>query len=150
MSLYETINHGAARLFRCSVTLLFFLLIGRTLDHVMRDRARGAVIGLARLPPRGAIVLSTPMAAATIVPVERDRAGHAAPDRGRRARPGRRASSSDGASDLDCSLVTGESRAARDRAGRDGAGRHAQPDRPADARGDGAAAELLPRRDDCA
>ncbi|MDP3895811.1 MAG: cation-translocating P-type ATPase [Mesorhizobium sp.] len=57
MSLFETINHGDHAYFDASVTLLFFLLIGRTLDHVMREKARSAVRGLAALTPRGAVVL---------------------------------------------------------------------------------------------
>lgn len=59
VSLWETMQSGSHAWFDATVSLLFFLLIGRTLDHVMRDRARSAVAGLARLSPRGAMVLLT-------------------------------------------------------------------------------------------
>ena len=52
MSLYETIAGGEHAYFEASVMLLFFLLIGRTLEHVMRERARRAVSGLANLVPK--------------------------------------------------------------------------------------------------
>lgn len=57
VSLWETMHSGSHAWFDATVSLLFFLLIGRTLDHVMRDRARSAVAGLAHLSPRGANVL---------------------------------------------------------------------------------------------
>ncbi|EJL53716.1 copper/silver-translocating P-type ATPase [Rhizobium sp. CF122] len=57
VSLWETMHHGEHAWFDASVSLLFFLLIGRTLDHVMREKARAAINGLARLAPRGALLL---------------------------------------------------------------------------------------------
>ncbi|PTE06957.1 cation-translocating P-type ATPase [Mesorhizobium helmanticense] len=107
MSLYETINHGEHAYFDASVSLLFFLLIGRTLDHVMRERARTAVNGLARLAARGAMVLRDD-GTRDYLPVGEIEpgmhlliaAGERIPVDGRIVR---------GASDLDCSLVSGES-----------------------------------------
>ncbi|MCC6786646.1 MAG: cadmium-translocating P-type ATPase [Hyphomonadaceae bacterium] len=107
LSLYETITHGPHAYFDAAVTLLFFLLIGRTLDQLMRERARSAVQGLARLAARGATIITAdgehiyrPIAA--IRPGMRllIAAGERAPVN---------AHVLSGASDADVSLLTGES-----------------------------------------
>ena len=58
LSLYETATHGAHAYFDSAVMLLFFLLCGRWLDSVMRDRARGGVTALLRNMGTGAMVIS--------------------------------------------------------------------------------------------
>jgi len=109
MSLYETANSGEHAYFDASVTLLFFLLIGRTLDHVMRERARSAVKGLARLAPRGALVLQDD-GVRTFLPVDDvERGMTLLVAAGDRVPVDARVLS--GISDLDCSLVNGESTA---------------------------------------
>lgn len=108
MSLYETITGGPHAYFDAAVTLLFFLLIGRTLDHVMRERARVAVKGLARLSPRGATVVAQDGSRAYL-PVDEIEPGMSI-----LLAAGERvpvdAKVLKGRSDLDRSLVTGESR----------------------------------------
>ncbi|MES0053563.1 cation-translocating P-type ATPase [Mesorhizobium sp. M0078] len=107
MSLYETITHGDHAYFDASVSLLFFLLIGRTLDHVMRERARTAVKSLSQLAARGAMVLRGDGARGYLPVAEIEpgmllliAAGERIPVDGKIVR---------GTSDVDCSLVSGES-----------------------------------------
>jgi len=109
LSLHEVITHGQHAYFDASVTLLFFLLIGRTLDHLMRDKARAAVIGLARMQPRGALVLEAG-GAREYRPVAEIRAG----DRILVAAGERMPVDSvveDGRSDIDAAITSGESAA---------------------------------------
>jgi Cu2+-exporting ATPase len=54
LSIYESITGGQEAYFDASVTLLFFLLIGRYLDHKMRIKAQGAVERLSNMASKGA------------------------------------------------------------------------------------------------
>jgi Cu2+-exporting ATPase len=57
MSLFETFHGREHAYFDASVTLLFFLLAGRYLDHLMRARARSAIAQLVSLSSEGATVI---------------------------------------------------------------------------------------------
>lgn len=57
LSLYETATGGAHAYFDGAVMLLFFLLAGRVLDSMMRDRARTGVEALLRQTAPGGTVL---------------------------------------------------------------------------------------------
>lgn len=107
LSVYDTLHHGEHAYFDAATTLVFFLLIGRALDHVMREKARAAVRGLVRLSPRGATVQRKDgsrdyLPVAEIEPGMRVllAAGDRVPVDGTVA---------DGVSDLDCAIATGES-----------------------------------------
>jgi Cu2+-exporting ATPase len=54
MSLYETATSGEHAWFDAAITLLFFLLVGRFLDHRMRNVARSAAARLLTLAAPGA------------------------------------------------------------------------------------------------
>lgn len=58
LSLFETIVHGPHAYFDGAVMLILFLLCGRYLDSVMRDRAREGVAALLKHTAPGALVLS--------------------------------------------------------------------------------------------
>lgn len=107
LSLYETMHQGVHAYFDASITLLFFLLIGRTLDHMMRERARTAVKGLARLAARGALVVHDD-GTHSYLPV-----GEIRPGMTILLPAGERvpvdAEVTQGQSEIDCSLVSGES-----------------------------------------
>ena len=106
MGIFESLTGGKEAYFDAAVTLLFFLLIGRYLDHLMREKARGAVEQLARLSSKGAIVVG-PGGETRFVAVDEI-------ERGMRLRvlPGERFPVDGriltGETELDRSLVTGE------------------------------------------
>ncbi|MEQ8354063.1 MAG: heavy metal translocating P-type ATPase [Kiloniellaceae bacterium] len=107
LSLFETFEGGEQAYFEASVMLLFFLLIGRTLDHLMREKARRAVSGLAKLVPRVVQVVradghhvTRPLSSVEPGMSVLVAAGERVPVDGRVAA---------GLSDVDRSLVTGES-----------------------------------------
>jgi len=57
LSLHETVIGGAEAWFDGTLMLLLFLLAGRVLDAMMRDRARAGVDALLRQAPDGAMVV---------------------------------------------------------------------------------------------
>jgi P-type Cu2+ transporter len=107
LSFYDTLHHGAHAYFDAAISLLFFLLVGRTLDHLMRERARTAIKALARLAARGATVL-LPDGSQRFLPVADVRPGMTV-----LLAPGDRvpvdAQVLAGRSELDVSLASGES-----------------------------------------
>ncbi|MBX4876888.1 cadmium-translocating P-type ATPase [Rhizobium bangladeshense] len=107
VSLWETIHHGEHAWFDASVSLLFFLLIGRTLDHIMREKARAAINGLARLAPRGALLIN-PDGSRRYIAVEEIAVGDEISIAAGERVPVDSVVVS-GESDVDLSIVTGES-----------------------------------------
>ncbi|WP_018009694.1 cation-translocating P-type ATPase [Sinorhizobium medicae] len=107
LSVYDTLHNAAYAYFDASTSLLFVLLAGRTLDHLMRDRARSAVGALERLAPRGANVIRGD-GAIDYVPLSEIKPGmHLLVAAGERVPVDGVVVK--GASELDCSLVSGES-----------------------------------------
>ncbi len=106
MSLAETIRGAEHAYFDAAVMLLFFLLAGRTLDNMMRNRARSALTELVALKASGATVVDEtgqrswrPMADIAAGMRIMVSPGEKVPVDGRIV---------EGYSDLDRSLVTGE------------------------------------------
>lgn len=115
MSLYETASHARHAYFDSAVMLLFFLLCGRYLEHAMRRRTRAFAGNLAALKAEvahrldaGGEVMMVPVAA--LAPGDR-----------LLVRPGERVPADgtvvSGSSDVDESLVTGETTPRRVAAG---------------------------------
>jgi Cu2+-exporting ATPase len=111
MSLYETATGGPHAYFDAAIGLLFFLLVGRFLDHRMRDVARSAAARLLSLSARSAMRIE-PDGSVAHVPIAEIEPG----DRVRIA-VGERVpvdgTVSEGRSDVDLSMLTGESDPAR-------------------------------------
>ncbi|KRE14426.1 nitrogen fixation protein FixI [Bosea sp. Root483D1] len=106
MSVAETWNHGRHAYFDGVVMLLFFLLIGRYLDQLMRRRTRDLAGNLAALKAETATRLAAD-GGATVMPIAAIVPGDLV-----LVRPGERVSVDGivetGRSELDQSLVTGE------------------------------------------
>ena len=107
LSLFETINHGEHAFFDAAVSLLFFLLIGRTLDHMMRARAFHGVRQLLSLKTETGVIIDAdgverPIPIRDIEPLMKVlvRAGETIPVDGVVL---------SGLSDVDWSIVSGES-----------------------------------------
>jgi len=107
MSLYQTANSQEHAYFDAAVSLLFFLLIGRYLDHRMRARARSAVTQLMALSAEGATVIGED-GKRRFLPISELKPGmlvHVAPGENIPVD----GYVEKGASDVDMSVITGES-----------------------------------------
>lgn len=106
MSLYETVNSAEHAYFDSAIMLLVFLLLGRTLDQMMRMKMRAAAANIAALKGDFANRIEA-SGDVRIVPVAALAAGDSV-----LVRPGERipadAQIVAGASDLDESVITGE------------------------------------------
>lgn len=107
LSFYDTFTGGAHAYFDAATSLIFFLLIGRTLDHIMREKSRSAVLGLQKLAPSGAMVMN-PDGSRLYVPVAEVQPGSTII-----VAPGDRVPLDgeviDGRSTVDRAMITGES-----------------------------------------
>lgn len=108
LSLFETITGGPHAYFDGAISLLFFLLVGRFLDSMMRDRARHGVATLLRQTAPGATVILPDGSHAW------RRAAELEPGMQLIVAAGERLAADgvveSGSSQLDLSLITGESR----------------------------------------
>lgn len=107
MSLSETVRHGPYAYFDSAVTLLFFLLIGRVLDLRARGRTREAAAHLLSLGVTGATRLADDGRAETVALSALRRGDRILVATGERI--GADGTVATGRSDLDASLLTGES-----------------------------------------
>jgi P-type Cu2+ transporter len=108
LSLFETIVGGQHTYFDGAVALLFFLLIGRYLDSMMRDRARHGVAALLRETAPGGTIVKPDNSTAWLKAAELE------PGMILLVAAGERIAADGivetGGSSLDLSLITGESR----------------------------------------
>lgn len=117
MSVVETLNHAEHAYFDSAVMLLFFLLIGRYLERMMRRRTRAVASNLAALKAETAVKFISDTEIRT-VPVAALKVGDIV-----LVRSGERISVDgmviEGKSEIDSSLVTGETRPVPVQAGAD-------------------------------
>jgi P-type Cu2+ transporter len=115
MSVIETIGHAEHAYFDAAIMLLTFLLVGRYLDQSMRRRTRAVAGNLAALKAEAATKFVGPDEI-SVVPAAAIRAGDIV-----LLRPGERSAVDgtviDGRSEIDQSLITGETRHAAVEAG---------------------------------
>lgn len=106
MSLWETINHGEHAYFDAAISLLFFLLIGRYLDSRARGRARSAAEHLLGLASAAVTVVDAEGRRAVLPPSKLAEGMTVLVATGERIGIDGRVA--EGVSDLDTSLLTGE------------------------------------------